>query len=62
MYSISVWYSSRGTSLPKQVGQSGHPSPDPVARTTPPHAISSTVTTTVAVARERNVALHRTAS
>jgi hypothetical protein len=53
-YSITVWYSSRGTHAPKHVGQSGHPSPEPVARTTPPQAISSTVETVVATATVRN--------
>ena len=55
VYSISVWYSARGIHEPKHCGQSGHPSPEPVARTTPPHAIRSRMATTVAVARARKV-------
>src|SRR3954465_12798904 len=55
VYSISVWYSNRGIHRPKHVGQSGHPSPEPVARTMPPHAISRSVKTAVVNARERNV-------
>src|SRR5262245_29103805 len=55
VYSIRVWYSARGIHRPKQVGQSGHPSPEPVARTIPPHAINRSVRTTVVVARDRNV-------
>ncbi len=49
-YSMRVWYSQRGIQRPKQVGQSGHPSPDPVARTTPPHTISVSVETVVETA------------
>ena len=56
-YSMRVWYSTRGTHEPKHVGQSGQPSPEPVARTTPPHAINSTVDAVVAMARVRNARL-----
>ena len=55
VYSINVWYSTRGIQEPKHCGQSGQPSPEPVARTTPPHAIRSRMATTVAVARARTV-------
>ena len=49
-YSIRVWYSHRGTHRPKHVGQSGQPSPEPVARTTPPQAINVSVEAVVATA------------
>ena len=38
-YSIRVWKSNGGISLPWQSGQSGHPRPDPDARTKPPNEI-----------------------
>ena len=42
-YSMTGWYLSGGNHLPKHLGQPGHPSPDPVARTSPPMAIKRTV-------------------
>ena len=44
-------FSPGGISPPWQVGQSGHPNPDPVARTTTPTAIRTKVEMTDAIAR-----------
>src|SRR4051794_27263959 len=47
------WYSSGGIQRPKQRGQPGQPSPEPVARTRPPTAISAKVATVAASVRLR---------
>src|SRR4029453_13148301 len=52
--SIQGWSSAGGTSRPKQRGQSGQPSPESVARTRPPTAISTKVAAVVTTARRRN--------
>ena len=52
--SIQACSSAGGTSLPKQRGQSGQPSPESVARTRPPTAISTKVAAMVTTARRRN--------
>jgi geranylgeranyl pyrophosphate synthase len=44
-----AWVSSGGIHRPKQVGHPGHPSPEPVARTSPPAVMSKTVEAVVAI-------------
>ncbi|HEX2158001.1 MAG TPA: hypothetical protein VHS79_13660 [Actinomycetes bacterium] len=53
--SIQACSSAGGTSLPKQRGQSGQPSPESVARTSPPTAMSTNVAAIVTTARRRNL-------
>src|SRR5215217_1082146 len=53
VYSISAWYWNGGIQRPKHFGQSGQPSPEPLARTRPPHAMSRPVETVEATARIR---------
>jgi len=48
-YSISAWYCSGGIHRPNHVGQTGHPRPEFVARTSPPTATSRTVEVVVAI-------------
>ena len=48
-YSMIAWVSSGGIHRPKQVGHPGHPSPEPVARTSPPAVMSRTVEAVVAI-------------
>ena len=54
LYSIKAWYSNGGIQLPKHVGQSGHPSPDPVTRTALPMVIWIRAPTTLASSKTNN--------
>src|SRR5918996_2943060 len=61
-YSITAENSSGGSQLPKQRGQSGHASPEPVARTTPPIATRSNVVAAVAAESLRRTVMERVAT
>src|SRR5919108_3345940 len=54
LYSMSAWYSSGGISRPWHFGQSGQPSPERVARTSPPTPIRANVAAVVATTSLRN--------
>ena len=54
-YSMIEWYSSGGNHRPAEhFGHPVHPSPEPVARTSPPTAIRRNVRTTAATAKARS--------
>ena len=53
-YSMMAWYWSGGIHRPKHFGQPGHPSPDPVARTSAPIPMR----TKVAAVAESHVPRH----
>ena len=56
-YSIRVWKSKGGISLPWQSGQSGHPRPDPDVRTKPPKEIWIKAITRLAEAKNLKLIL-----
>ena len=61
-YSMSAWSSSGGSQPPKQRGQSGHASPEPVARTSPPIATRASVVAAVAAESLRRTVMERVAT